>query len=233
MSASQRRRPAPFRGRWTAEEDALLGVESDEALARKFGRTVVAVKVRRHEKRITDVRGWSPEEEKLLGTRPDCEVAKLVGRGTQDVGWKRRKLGIPCCYSYPPWTPEHLELVGKKPDKEVALLTGHSLNSARHKRWVLRRPSPKPERIRWTPEQDRLLGKLPDSALARWMGRTTGAVRERRRGFRIKLECPASQPGLSRQAKWRAADRRHARMVARRLARLHLRPQSKSKRPNH
>jgi hypothetical protein len=44
------RGPARVRVAWTAEEDALLGTMADEELARRLGRTVLAVKRRRVEK---------------------------------------------------------------------------------------------------------------------------------------------------------------------------------------
>src|ERR1039458_1835245 len=106
MSTPQRRRPASFRRRWTAEEESLLGVKPDRVLARELGRTVEAVKGRRQRRRIRLLRGWTPEEVKLLGTRPDREVAVLVGRAPYAVTGKRIKLGIPRCYDRRHWRPD-------------------------------------------------------------------------------------------------------------------------------
>ena len=57
MIPSQDKPPSPSRRRWTAEEDSLLGTKSDRALARKFGRTVKAVKNRRRLKGVFLVHG--------------------------------------------------------------------------------------------------------------------------------------------------------------------------------
>jgi hypothetical protein len=82
------------RKRWTVEEDELLGTKSDRALARKLGRSVGAVKGRRHHRRIRFLKPWRPEDDKVLGTRPDNQIARLLGRPAYAVGWRRRKLGI-------------------------------------------------------------------------------------------------------------------------------------------
>ena len=67
-------------GPWTEDEEALLGARSDRTLARKFGRTVEAVKARRRLKGIFLMKDWRPADDKILGTRPDNQVAMLLGR---------------------------------------------------------------------------------------------------------------------------------------------------------
>src|ERR1019366_8335050 len=125
MSAPQPEPLSPSRRRWTAEEDSLLGTKPDHRLARKFGRTVKAVKNRRRLMGISLMKEWKPEDDKVLGTRPDRQIAMLLGRLRENVAWRRRKLGIPCFYENRRWKPEQLALVGRKPDDEVAALTGH------------------------------------------------------------------------------------------------------------
>src|ERR1039457_1344558 len=98
MTTPQPKPPSPSRRRWTAEEDSLLGTRSDRSLARKFGRTVQAVKTRRRLKGVFLVKEWRPEDDTILGTRPDRQVALLLGRLIENVAWRRRKFGIPCCY---------------------------------------------------------------------------------------------------------------------------------------
>ena len=144
MSAPQPKPPSSSRRPWTAEEDSLLGTKSDRALARKFGRTVKAVKTRRRLKGVSLVKEWRPEDDKILGTRPDRQVALLLGRLIENVAWRRRKLGIPCFYEHRPWTPDQLELLGRKPDEEVATLTGHPLFAVEIKRRELGRPKADP-----------------------------------------------------------------------------------------
>ncbi len=65
--------------RWTKKDDALLGVMPDEQLAKRLGRSVLAVAVRRHLKRVSTRRRWRPLDDKLLGTLPDGEIARRLG----------------------------------------------------------------------------------------------------------------------------------------------------------
>jgi hypothetical protein len=131
------------RKRWSDAEDQLLGTKSDRALARKLGRSVAAVKGRRHHKRIRFLKPWRPEDDKILGTRPDSQIARLLGRPAYTVGWRRRKLGIPYRrYERRPWSREELELLGVIPDAEVARQTGHPLSTVMFKRQQLGKPKP-------------------------------------------------------------------------------------------
>jgi hypothetical protein len=56
-------------------EDELLGTMTDRKLAKRLGRTVVAVRVRRVRLRIpimdSKFRLWRPVDNQLLGKRPD------------------------------------------------------------------------------------------------------------------------------------------------------------------
>ena len=123
MSTPQPKPPSPSRRRWMAAEDSFLGTKSDRALARKFGRTVKAIKARRQAKGVFLVKEWKPEDNKILGTRPDLQAAMLLGRSAASIAWRRRKLGIPYFYKFRPWTLEQLELLGQKTDEEVATLS--------------------------------------------------------------------------------------------------------------
>jgi len=123
MSTPQPKPPSPSRRRWTEAEDSLLGTKSDRALARKFGRTVKAIKARRQAKGVFLVKEWKPEDNKILGTRPDLQAAMLLGRSAASIAWRRRKLGIPYFYKFRRWTLEQLELLGQKSDEEVATLS--------------------------------------------------------------------------------------------------------------
>ena len=123
MITPQPKPPSPSRRRWTAAEDAFLGTKSDRALARKFGRTVKAIKARRQAKGVFLVKEWKPEDNKILGTRPDLQAAMLLGRSAASIAWRRRKLGIPYFYKFRRWTLEQLELLGQKSDEEVATLS--------------------------------------------------------------------------------------------------------------
>jgi hypothetical protein len=87
---------------WTPAEDALLGTDTDATVARRIGRTPVAVMLRRRNRGIPAAmaargrRGvWTDEAVALLGRVPDCEIAALVGVTADAVAHRRRSLGIP------------------------------------------------------------------------------------------------------------------------------------------
>ena len=105
----------------------MLGTMRDEDFARRFGRTLVAIRQRRQHRAIRQPRRgdrpWTTEEEKLLGRIKDRDLAKRFDRPRDAVIEHRRKLGIP---SYHPmhkawsiaeeflgieWLPERRHLV--------------------------------------------------------------------------------------------------------------------------
>ena len=84
---------------WTPDDIALLGTLPDTEVARRTGRTVNAVRLKREELGIPNQAGnrWRPEDITLLGRLPDREVARSLGRPLHAVTQKRCKLGIPRC----------------------------------------------------------------------------------------------------------------------------------------
>ena len=82
---------------WTPEDIPLLGTLPDKEVARRTGRTVNGVRLKREELGIPNPAGnrWRPDDITLLGTLPDREVARRLGRPLQSVTQKRCKLGIP------------------------------------------------------------------------------------------------------------------------------------------
>jgi hypothetical protein len=82
---------------WSEDELALLGTVPDEEVARRTGRTVNAIQLKRGKLGIPDPDGhaWTEEEMALLGTSPDEEVAAKIGRTPWAVICKRCKLGVP------------------------------------------------------------------------------------------------------------------------------------------
>ena len=82
---------------WTVEEDRLLGTLPDGILARRWERTLYAVKTRRqlNSRKPKPPRPWTADEERRLGTTSDAEVARLFRRDELDVRSRRRHLGIP------------------------------------------------------------------------------------------------------------------------------------------
>ena len=104
--------------RWTPREIRLLGAKSDAVVARRIGRSVEAVSLKRQALGIGAPlqTPWKDDETKLLGTRPDRAVAKLIGRSIAAVQGKRLVLRIPSwkaktAREREPVDPEKVELL--------------------------------------------------------------------------------------------------------------------------
>jgi hypothetical protein len=89
---------AKVKGRWTPEQDKLLGTMRDSRLASRLKRTVVSVSVHRKRKGIpifnSKVHTWTAEDDQILGTRPDKQIALLPGVTVMAVKHRRSRLGI-------------------------------------------------------------------------------------------------------------------------------------------
>jgi len=88
--------PSVTQAGWTPRDIKLLGRKPDVEVARKIGRTVGAVSLKRQKLGIEAPLqpAWNENEIKLLGTKPDREVAQIVGRTVSAVQSKRLLLGI-------------------------------------------------------------------------------------------------------------------------------------------
>ena len=84
---------------WTAEELALLGTDTDAAVARRIGRTQTAVYMQRRKlglaPGIPHTRTWTKAELRLLGKHSDAEVASRLGVSRKHVLEMRRRRGVP------------------------------------------------------------------------------------------------------------------------------------------
>jgi hypothetical protein len=87
--------------RWTKTEDRLLGTDSDAQVAKRLGRTRMAVisrrqylniKARLPRHRVGRKPKWGPLDFAMLGRYPDTEVAKITGRSLKEVKAKRKEL---------------------------------------------------------------------------------------------------------------------------------------------
>src|SRR6059036_432956 len=113
---------------WTLQEQALLGKMPDAELARRLGRTVVAVALRRSRLGIPNYGHparlfgrWTPEELALLGTMPDRLLGHKLRRTPIAVMCKRSQLNIPAkIEGYHRWRPEDKALLGQRPDAYIA-----------------------------------------------------------------------------------------------------------------
>ena len=119
---------------WTKEEERLLAKAmkswrgtSGRELARRLGRSVVAVENHRRYKfgRVQPVpRPWKRSEERYLGIRMDPEVARLIGRRPAAVAKHRRRLGIPAVRRRRAWSRAEDRLLGTMPDPAVGKKMG-------------------------------------------------------------------------------------------------------------
>jgi hypothetical protein len=173
--------------RWTPAEERLLGRMPDRVLAKKLGRTYIAVFFRRHLKRITFRKKWDVRHDKYLGKMSDGDVARKIGRGKAVVAVRRRKLGIAPFggphgnYSPNAWSPAELKMLGRISDKEIARRTGRSFRAVLKYREKHHIPKARCDcSLRyWTPREDALLGTRPAREIARQLKRTVISVKHR------------------------------------------------------
>ena len=92
----------PHRDPWTTAEEALLGTAPDPVIAKRLGRTRIAITQRREVLGIAAFRLGSITRRRLNGARtelallgryPDKHVAKLTGRSLAQVKAKRLEIG--------------------------------------------------------------------------------------------------------------------------------------------
>jgi hypothetical protein len=82
---------------WTEEQKRLLGTLPDAEVARRTGRTMEAVRIKREKMGLPNPEStaWTPEQVSQLGTATDARVADLIGRTTSAVSKKRIAGSIP------------------------------------------------------------------------------------------------------------------------------------------
>jgi hypothetical protein len=127
------------------QEEKLLGTAPDAAIARRLGRTVLAVASRRRELgRPTpnpDLRRWTKDELQRLGTAPDSEIARRLNRSVAAVETQRLKLGLPCADPrVKPYTPAEDRLMGTMPDEQLARKLGRTFAAVQARRGKLGLP---------------------------------------------------------------------------------------------
>lgn len=181
---------------WTAEEERLLDPRSARGpikkwtveLARRLGRSVVAVRIHRRLKYgqvCPTGRKWTKRELRLLGTRPDREVAVLIGRTYETVQVTRYSLRIPSHRARRKfrWTPAKDRLLGTQIDQVLAERLGcsHAVLKARRQALGI---SSVGCRL-WTPKEERLVGTMRDEEVARRIGRSRKSVVHRRRALNL------------------------------------------------
>jgi len=118
------------------DEIAVLGTDTDRAVANALGRDVptsqwnrrklgIPAVGRKRPPGVPHVRPFSAREITLLGADTDRAIARRLRRNPGTVDEKRRKLGIPpfCKPSeIRPFTADEIALLGTDTDKAVAIV---------------------------------------------------------------------------------------------------------------
>jgi hypothetical protein len=176
----------PRRRPWTAEETALLGTDTDRAIAERLGIPRRAVTQERVRLRIPGIsQHWNAQETALLGTAPDSRLAARIGKSASAIRQRRDRLGIPA-FRVVQWTDEMIRLLGTAGDAEIGSRLGISSTCVQRKRERLRIPA---FVVRWTTAEIALLGTDTDRNIAKLLGRTEMAVMLQRSKKKVPAYC--------------------------------------------
>jgi hypothetical protein len=128
----------PPRRHWTDEEIALLGTDTDRAIAARLGVPLNAVKNKRARLDIPGLcQPWTADDLALLGTAPDAQLARTLGKSSSAIRRKREALGV-STFAENPWT--ELALLGTDTDRNIARLLGRTEEAVRVRRKKARIP---------------------------------------------------------------------------------------------
>jgi hypothetical protein len=123
---------------WKDEEIALLGTDTDGAIARRLGLAKKRVSWKRAQLGIPSFvprpERWTEHEIASLGTAADPEVARKLGKSVEAVCQTRRRLGIPPAPAVSGWTEDEIALLGTDTDGKVAAAIGRSASAVTDKR---------------------------------------------------------------------------------------------------
>jgi hypothetical protein len=174
----------PPRRKWTERELAMIGTDSDRAVAEALGLPVGVVRYKREQLGILHFpEPWKETELRLLGTAPDSQLARTIGRSASAIRRMREKLGI-ATFEAQPWTEREVALLGTASDYELGRRLGRSQSCVFLKREQLGIPA---FFLRWTKAEIALLGTDSDWNIARLLKRTEEAVRVKRRKRKIPV----------------------------------------------
>lgn len=205
----------PNRLVWPPHFVKLLGVVTDEELARRAGISAGAVTAERKRRKITAFAArrppieWTDEMVALLGTCSDRALAAELGFSHGVIFTKRKRLGI-AAHTPPPyerighvWKTWELALLGEHSDRVVARKLGISAATVAVKRHDTGTAScePAPVRVRWSKKWIALLGRIADVDLAERLGTDKGTVKRKRDELgvgphSVKSRAVANTPGL-------------------------------------
>lgn len=171
---------------WKPREVRLLGMATDEEVARKLGRSLNSVELKRARLGIAvfPKRQLNAREMVLLGKLPDVELAARFGRTVKAIQYWRAKLGRTYFATKKRgWTWRELQLLGKHSDAELAQRLNRTQRAVQNKRaevGILKKSLK-----RWSAKETALLGKISDEALARRTHRSLVSVQIKRRLLKI------------------------------------------------
>ena len=174
----------PARRKWTDQELALIGSDSDRAVAEQLELPIKVIKQKRESLKIPLLaQRWKEHEIALFGTAPDSKIARMFGKSSSAVQRKREKLGIPA-FVERPWTDAEIALIGTASDREVGRRLGRPFSCVQAKRLRLKIPA---FFVRWTEAEFALLGTDSDANIARLLNRTEVAVKYQRKSLKIPV----------------------------------------------
>lgn len=141
---------------------------------------------------------WDPANDHLLGTMPDPQLAGMFGLSSQQVVYRRNKLGIAAhdrTRVSVDWTAERDALLGTMSDAALAARIGVAPCTVGVRRRSLGIAPYGGERsiAHWTADEDALLGTMTDAEVAKQTGRSVRSVSERRISRGIKAVRPTKR----------------------------------------
>ncbi|WHT75653.1 hypothetical protein [Pseudomonas rhodesiae] len=200
---------------WTNQALALLGTDTDRAVAAKLGITIGVVSSKRtrlnikpsrskgapehgalpaapkaapKEQSTPKVKFWTVDRIKLLGTKSDYELGRIWGVSNKRVTKKRAQLQISAFNTHAriEWTEDKIKMLGTMPDKTLAKLLGVSRSCVTLRRSELKIPAlVTQQEVVWTEEGLRLLGTMSDKDVSSAIGISSSSVAYKRQQLQI------------------------------------------------
>lgn len=125
---------------WTTQALALLGTDTDAAIAQKLD---VHPKTVFKKRKNTGIHKHDSYRALPVGSVPDTAIAAMKGVSAVSVAMQRKRKGIAAYQKQTKWTEEDVALLGTAKDKEVAGLVGRermAVYAARRSRGIAAYP---------------------------------------------------------------------------------------------
>ncbi len=178
---------------WQEWEIKFLGKIPDKEVARRTGRKIEAVGIKRRNlgrnyyklPNVSPGRKWSKEDLALLGTAMDSVIAKKLNCTTEAIKYQRDKKGVPAFRQLHFWTKAEDKIVMGYSCKEAVWRLNLPQHAIESRRRSLRAGNVGIPARKWPAQETALLGKYTDTQLARKLGRSRGTVTWKRRALHI------------------------------------------------